>query len=245
MYCNRKDELRAKAVKHTEKMEREYLGEITQAHRASIIYDDKNVPPAKRDGEPEYELLKKDSVSALFAQKGRYCMLNFASYRNPGGNFIGGSMAQEETLCHASFLYNVLRQEPEFYEWNNAHKNQGLYLNRAIYTPGVRFFLGRYYRDADVLTCAAPNRGFKQRRFSEEENDAALKNRIDFIARIIAAHADDLDGVILGAFGCGVFAQDPTRVAQLFKESPIPAKLKVVFAIPGGKNYTDFAKVFG
>ena len=57
--------------------------------------------------------------------------------------------------------------------------------------------------------------------------------------------AVEIDGVILGAFGCGVFAQNPTRVAQLFKESPIPAKLKVVFAIPGGKNYTDFAKVFG
>lgn len=244
-YWNWRDELRAKAQEHTDKMEREYLGEITQAYRASEIFDFHNVSKHEKVGEPEYTLLKKDSVTALFTQpKGRWCVLNFASYKKPGSKFIDGSFAQEESLCHASFLYNVLRQETDYYEWNNAHKNRGMYENRAIYTPNVRFFQEHYYRDADVLTCAAPNRGFKMRRFSDEENDMALRQRINFIANILKSKEKDLNGAILGAFGCGLFAQDAERVATLFKASPLPTSLKIVYAIPG-ENYQKFAKVFG
>jgi uncharacterized protein (TIGR02452 family) len=56
---------------------------------------------------------------------------------------------------------------------------------------------------------------------------------------------NQVDTAILGAFGCGVFAQNPYEVATIFKEElhniPIP---KVVFAIPGGKNLEAFRNVF-
>ena len=40
----------------------------------------------------------------------KIAVLNFASFKNPGGMFYNGSSAQEESLCHESFLYNVLKK---------------------------------------------------------------------------------------------------------------------------------------
>lgn len=53
------------------------------------------------------EIIALDSVSAIFeehADNQKMAVLNFASYKNPGGMFIKGSKAQEECLCHESFL---------------------------------------------------------------------------------------------------------------------------------------------
>ena len=63
----------------------------------------------------------------------------------------------------------------------------------------------------------------------------------------------DADTWILGAFGCGVFKQDPQEVARIFHqyltERPVKAK-KVIFAIPSKKNrsnrnYEAFCREFG
>ena len=55
---------------------------------------------------------------------------------------------------------------------------------------------------------------------------------------------NQVDTAILGAFGCGVFAQDPYEVATVFEKElqniPIP---KAIFAIPGGINLEAFRKV--
>ena len=39
---------------------------------------------------------------------GNSTLLNFASFKNPGGMFLKGSPAQEEALCHNSILYPIL-----------------------------------------------------------------------------------------------------------------------------------------
>jgi len=192
-----------------------------------------------------------DSVSAALNERfkegsGKICILNFASYKNPGGRFIDGSFAQEEALCHASNLYNVLGAFNAYYEENRKKLNKGMYLNRAIYSPEVLFFADNIHLPIplDVLTCAAPNFSVAQRygNFTKEENSEALRSRIRFILSIMSEN--QVDTAILGAFGCGVFAQDPYEVATVFKEElqfiHIP---RVVFAIPGGKNLEAFRKI--
>ena len=177
-------------------------------------------------------------------------MLNFASYKNPGGMFINGSKAQEECLCHASYLYNVLSQfTDKFYKWNNENKNRALYFNRALYSPGILFFDGVEDFYCDVITCAAPNKSAAQQygKVSVQENTDVLKSRIKFVLDIAADN--QVDTLILGAFGCGVFGQDAEEVAGIFKEylsNSYGCFNKVVFAVPDDytNNLSAFRKVF-
>lgn len=191
-----------------------------------------------------------DDISTVDAiakyMNGHTAVLNFASYKEPGGKFIEGSMAQEEALCHSSFLYNVLAQCQGYYQWNNEHKNRGLYKNRALYSPNVRFFHGENTYVADVITCAAPNLSTARKYcdVSPQENTAALNSRIQFLLDI--AEREKVDTLILGAWGCGVFGQDPEEVAQIFKNN-LPERniKKVIFAIPAGNNnFEAFDKIF-
>ena len=118
--------------------------------------------------------------------------------------FQEGSRAQEEGLCHSPY-----------YEWNKAHKNKALYLNRTLYSPDILFSDGWRNCFCDVITCAAPNKSAAQkyRRVSDVENLEALKSRIRFVLSI--AKHQDVDTFILGAFGCGVFGQQAQEVAGM------------------------------
>jgi uncharacterized protein (TIGR02452 family) len=198
-----------------------------------------------------------DTVSAIFKHKKdnlRIAALNFASYKKPGGMFLDGSKAQEECLCHESFLYNVLKEQQEYYKYNCDHKNKGLYTNRALYTPNILFardIIGTV--EADIVTCAAPNlsAATKYCNITADENSEALYNRIGFVLSI--AKQEKVDTLILGAYGCGVFGQDPYEVAYIFKyfltaeESPFYNVFsEVIFAVPEGNNQNleAFQKTF-
>src|SRR5262245_39998602 len=45
-------------------------------------------------------------------------LLNFASARNPGGGFLNGSQAQEESLVRASGLYGSISRMTDYYGAN-------------------------------------------------------------------------------------------------------------------------------
>jgi len=177
-------------------------------------------------------------------------VLNFASYKNPGGMFLNGSKAQEECLCHESFLYNVLEQfRGDYYDWNNQHKNKALYLNRALYSYNIIFEKDGISKVCDVITCACPNKSAAQKyqNVSDEENLRVLKSRIKYVLDI--AVENNVGTLILGAYGCGVFGQDAREVAQIFKdylETTYNCFDKVVFAVPEGRdgNYDKFVEVF-
>lgn len=99
-------------------------------------------------------------VSCLFKKvtEGKTAILNYASYKHPGGYFLGGSPAQEEALCHESNLYPILLSfDNTYYAWNKKNLNRALYLDRALYSPDVVFEKGGKQKKADVITCAAPN----------------------------------------------------------------------------------------
>ena len=249
-YWNKK-EVRAEAAKqHTAEMDREYWAETNISADCTTIYREDFF---EAHG-PVIEVVDMDSVSAVFHYKpgaGQMAVLNFSSYKNPGGMFINGSSAQEESLCHESNLYNVLVkfQEP-FYDENKKEKNKALYMNRALYSPNIMFKRGDDKVFCDVITCAAPNKSAAQQYcgVSDAENTKALKERV-YAVLSVAAH-QRVDTLILGGYGCGVFGQDPYEVANTFKAYLKYFRFsfkKVVFAIPDHKNgnLRAFQKVFG
>ena len=257
-YWNNKEKRAEKAREHTQLMEYYYGDEIKDCIEESKIYNDGfeiNHKTFTRE-HTEFILEDTDSVSTIlkyateFDDENLYntAVLNFASYKNPGGMFYKGSKAQEESLCMESYLYNVLKEFDDYYDWNNKHKNKALYLNRALYSPNVRFERGEEYRFCDVLTCAFPNKTASQKycNVSDEENSKVLRDRMDFILKIAKDNLVEI--LILGAGGCGVFGQDPYEVAQIFKElltTKYKCFNKVIFAIPDkkGENYIAFKKV--
>lgn len=251
-YWINKSERSAKAQEHSRKMEQEFYGSIIVSYNNSTIEDRNTVPVRLMEevsGSATMFLKMEDSVTAIFnAPKiKRLGVLNFASFKNPGGMFLKGSSAQEESLCHSSTLYNILRRfDDSYYAYNRRNVNRSLYEDRAIYSPDVLFFNNDNgsIRYCDVITCAAPNKGaaMKYHGVSEEENIQALMSRIDFVFDI--AKRKGITTLIIGAYGCGVFKQDAYDVAMIMKQAMNMYPLNYIIAIPKGINYDKFMEVF-
>lgn len=253
-YWVNKTQRAEQAERHTEEMEEKYIDTIEEIVKDTIVYYPAFKTKSDLDRQTGIVVEPIDSVSAIIKYhstlKNKTAVLNFSSYKNAGGMFLKGSKAQEECLCHESFLYNVLsRFTADFYSWNRERKNKALYLNKALYTPDILFQRDDISSYCDVITCAAPNKTAAQRyqKVSDEENLEALRSRIKFVLDI--AIDNRVDTLILGAYGCGVFGQNPIEVASIFKEylnTTHKCFKKVVFAIPQGKdgNLEAFRKVF-
>ena len=239
-------ELRAKkAREQTNYYAKKYKKEINHSVRNTTIYEKSPTDNVHSSGLREIIVRDTDTVSALFdVVDKKVAILNFASFKNPGGGYLRGSRAQEEALCMESVLYNVISTQTEFYEYNKKHTNKSMYLDRALYSEDVLFIKDNVEKKADVLTCACPNKAASP--VSKYKNTFYLKNRIDFVLSIFAAHPVDV--IILGAFGCGVFGQNPKEVATLFKEGIDKIfdnkQIEIIFAIPPGPNYDNFLKIF-
>lgn len=253
---SKKDQMKLVAQKHNEKMLKQCHDEIEYCVKKSKIYSNRVIKDTSNTVENvsiwNTNFIVEDMTSTEAIMKyandlpegGSCAVLNFASYRKPGGMFLEGSIAQEECLCHDSFLYNVLSRFPKYYEWNEEHKNYALYTNRAIYTPEMIFFADENDKrgtECDVITCAAPN--IKPSRkygwgITDEMNRKALIERIKFILDIAASN--QVDTLILGAFGCGVFGQDPGEVASIFMHQLTNkfygAFRNIIFAVPNSNN---------
>lgn len=254
-YWKNKEKRSTVARNHTKEMQKKYGRCIQTSIVGTKIYDDDYFKVDLEEDVPDIDtniiLENIDSVSAVMKYGSTStAVLNFSSYKNPGGMFMNGSKAQEECLCHESFLYNVLREfQAKFYDWNKQHKNRALYLNRGLFSPDIWFIREKNIVKCSVITCAAPNKSTAQKyqNVLDEENTRVLRSRIKFVLDI--AKANNVHTLILGAYGCGVFGQDATEVANIFKEyltTTYKCFDNVVFAIPNGRdgNYEKFVKVF-
>ncbi|MFP1625636.1 TIGR02452 family protein [Streptomyces sp. 5K101] len=203
-------------------------------------------PPSLRPGGPPY-------LAPL-------AVLNFASARNPGGGYLNGAQAQEEALCRASALYTTLLRAPAYYEHHRADRSP-FYSDRVIHSPGVPVFrddrgglLDTPYR-VGFLTSPAPNAGVITRRTPEEAHriPAALAARAERVLEVAAAH--HYRRLVLGAWGCGVFRNDPAEVAGAFQALLGPGGRfaghfdEVVFAVldrtAGERTLGAFRRVLG
>ncbi|MFE9021095.1 TIGR02452 family protein [Streptomyces sp. NPDC007808] len=149
-------------------------------------------------------------------------VLNFASARNPGGGYLNGAQAQEEALCRASALHTCLLAARAFYDHHRAHRDP-FYTDRVIHSPGVPVFRddGGRLLDEPVtvgfLTAAAPNAGVVRRTAPHRTSELphALAVRAERVLETAAAHG--YRRLVLGAWGCGVFQNDPAQVAAAFR----------------------------
>lgn len=163
------------------------------------------------------------ATQRLVREGGRPVALNFASARHPGGGFLSGARAQEESLARSSALYACLEGNP-MYALHEARRDP-LYSDYAIYTPAVPVIradegdlLEQPYLCA-FITCAAVNAKVALERDPTRSPAirAAMARRIRRVLAIAVAH--EHSEVILGAWGCGVFGNDPGEIARLFKEA--------------------------
>lgn len=242
------------AKQHTKEMAEKYNDEIEHSIKNTTEYNEFHIfsTPSEKFPATVIEIKNADSVSAIISESvnEKLAVLNFASYKEPGGKFMAGSSAQEESLCHKSFLYNVLSQFKKYYANNCKAKNKALYKNRALYSKDIIFVTDGQQRRCDVITCAAPNitAGRKYCNVSNALNIKELTSRCDFVLAVLAEQ--DAETIILGAYGCGVFGQSPEDVANIFKNLLTTKYLnvfkKVVFAIPDDTNgnYNTFRKIF-
>jgi len=181
--------------------------------------------------------------------------LVFASARNPGGGFLTGARAQEEDIARASALHACLATAGGFYEHHRASHDLR-YSDRVIYAPRVPVFrdslklLDRPFT-LSMLVAAAPNLRavLSNQPALADTVPAVVRGRAIRVLEVAAAHGHRR--LVLGAWGCGVFGNDPTVVAEAFATALATVNVfdHVVFAVldrgPVTTTYDAFADVFG
>ena len=181
---------------------------------------------APKPGTQLIELRDESTLEAIFrlCRQGEraFGVLNFASAKNPGGGFLNGALAQEESLAIASGLYDSQLKHPAYYDTNRACKSMA-YTDCAIWSPDVVFFRDSSGNllprpvNASVLTLPAVNFGQVLLKNENAENaKKAMKRRMKIALSIFAAKG--CETIVLGAYGCGVFRNSPEDVAGWWDE---------------------------
>lgn len=226
----------SEAVKHSKEEQKYYCQkELTETDIAQIQKD-------RFEREAEILVSKERTFQAASKYIGmKTAVLNFASARKPGGGVKNGASAQEECLCRCSTLYPCLNTSEAWERFYSPHQkaNDPLHNDDIIYTPEVIVFKtdterphlmaeADWYK-TDVITCAAPNLG--NRHISKPVADKMLfdlhTKRIERILDV--GIIQDREVMILGAFGCGAFANRPEIVAEAFRT--VIKKYKYAFKV--------------
>ena len=167
----------------------------------------------------------------------KIAVLNFASATRPGGGVKTGSSAQEESLCRCSTLYPTLDRRwlwQKYYDANRA-AHDVRHTDACIYSPGIvicktddPFPVRMRPEDfvvVDVISCAAPNLRNEPSNWHNSETGKAIRmpevelfqlhlKRAKHIMHVAAANRVNI--LVLGAFGCGAFENDPEVVAKAY-----------------------------
>ena len=240
---------------------------IEAAIRGTVLvrpHDAASLARTAQGGARAIEVTEETTAQAarrLVAREGEshVVALNFASAKNPGGGFLGGAKAQEEDLARASALYVCVRTQRAYYDLHRMSASL-LYTDHVIHSPSVPFF--RDDRNelleepflVSILTAAAPNAGEVLRR--DASAGPAIRAALHSRARVlldVAAHFGHRV-LVLGAWGCGVFRNDPREVAEAFASALGEERFngmfeRVVFAVwdrsPAQVNLAAFRERFG
>ena len=153
---------------------------------------------------------------------GKIGVMNFASPVDPGGGLQLAHVRRKKPLPRGLIWFQPLSSTWQIImSLIVAKPNRGLFSQKLIYAEHVRQLFddqGRRLTDkyVDIVTVAAPNR-----RIDATLDDATVMNDIAFkiLQTLRAFKAHDVDQVILGAFGTGVFGNPVAPVAKLFRKA--------------------------
>ena len=150
-------------------------------------------------------------------------VLNYGSFKNPGGRFLQGDMAQEEALCHVTGLFPILEEKfnVRYYLYNRGNLNHGQY-NHSFVAALVPYLINNNFGTCYIITGSAPN--------------------------FISAGVLGVKYFVAGPWGCGVFKNDPYHVAEGWKRcvNKYPGLFKeVIHTCPdkNSNNYKAFMEV--
>ena len=249
--------------------EHDFSEDMQRAYKGSVMYFEDMNPFVKKFeavqnfrtfNDPVIEVTKETSMGAvdrLSYNEGKVAVLNFASATRPGGGFLKGASAQEESIARVSGLVNCLEKfRSGFYDFH-LKNNTPYYSNKIIYSPGVPVIKdegGRLLSEpylVDIITSAAVNCSaitYSNKVKSYIHN--VMYGRIKQILCIAAIQK--VDYLVLGAFGCGVFRNNVSDIADIFyhilvKENYQRYFKHITFAITDGnvsKNHDTFYNKF-
>ena len=243
-----------------------------------LILEKDTLPEQKRDlyeTTAKVVVSKKRTLEAAGGYKGnKIAVHNFASASNPGGGVVRGSSAQEECLCRCTGLFFSLNTPDMWDGFYTPHRmeHDPIHNDDIIYTPDVTVFKTDTARpelmqeddwyDVDVITCAAPNLrlnpgnifnkcdGRQQVRIEDKELLGIHEKRLRRILDV--AVMEGRDTIILGAFGCGAFENDPEVVALANRnviKDYLHAFRNIEYAVycssRDDRNYKIFERVLG
>lgn len=233
-----------------------------------------NIASAEIDKTTKITVTKNRTMEAArkYVEQGKKtAVLNFASATTPGGGVTRGSSAQEECLCRVSTLYPCLTTKDmweKFYAPHRSGSSNALYNDDIIYSKDIVVFKDDDYdfisKDnwfkVDVITCAAPNLREKPgNSFNAEASNEKISISDDELyklhysrakAILSSAAKNNAEVLILGAFGCGAFRNNPKVVAKVYKD--VLGEFQGVFEIIefavyctyDDVNYRVFAEAF-
>ena len=202
----------------------------------------------------------------------KIAVMNFANAFHAGGGVTRGASAQEECLCRCSTLYPLLyrRSLRDSYYKHHHDLNTSKASDSLIYTEGVvicktdddhpKRMVQDDWVKVDVITIAAPDLRTKSNMYAAIVGNGSFMNNAELfgyhvkraIHMLTVAASKGADILVLGAFGCGAFQNDPSVVARAYKVAleEFPKVFdKIEFAVycspRDQRNYEEFHKVLG
>lgn len=272
--------MRQKIAKETQKLTPGIIRSTKGATADAKFYPDllpalqENKKPRDTRVHVEYGDSFTVAQGLLNAGRTKVSVLNMASDRIPGGGWLRGALAQEEALCLRSTLAATLNHSdyptlPLAATWspgvavfreNTSHnctllESDDRFVVSVVSMAGLRRpsltgdeldyrerFTNPYFQSTIILS---------DMRIGFPKDVELVKDKIRQVLRLMALHGTSC--CVLGALGCGVFANPPKRVAQLFRNVILEDEFRgrfdeVVFAILDrglGGNFEIFRDVIG
>ncbi|EGN92769.1 hypothetical protein SERLA73DRAFT_190622 [Serpula lacrymans var. lacrymans S7.3] len=205
-----------------------------------------------------------NTLSSQSTSYGRIAVLNFASATHPGGGFLNGARAQEESIARASTLYPSLmvKTAQQFYTLHAADRKGGFYFHAMIFSPSIIVFrndAGDWTEpfEIDVITSAAVNAGQVRKNLSGREDPRDIERKIEKVMRermariLFLCEQQGAENLVLGSFGTGVFRNGVDVVAKIWADllTVEGARFKgsfhrIIFAILGTDTFQTFKENF-